>query len=224
VSCWGLDDHFQAGNINSTVPSLDADECQHVERDRGGKSHSCLLTPFGGGGSTVFCWGANGAHQAGAQADNPVPKMVAGVSTSLMALGDDHSCAGVNGGVLCWGGDNIVGSGSAMPVLFATGWSSAAIGAGDRFNCARTASGEIYCWGLNDVGQLGDGTLTTKKLGTSLPKVPLPKPAVGMTVGTAHACAWTSSEAWCWGNGALGQLGNGSVADATLPKSIALPP
>ncbi|MFM7198282.1 MAG: hypothetical protein ACKO2D_10425, partial [Chloroflexota bacterium] len=45
--------------------------------------------------------------------------------------------------------------------------------------------------------------------------------AVDLSVGTAHACAIvTSGQAWCWGNGTSGQLGNSSNDTRTRPERV----
>lgn len=55
-------------------------------------------------------------------------------------------------------------SGSVVP-LAVTGWSFSRIWAGDYHTCAITTSGTALCWGLNDWGQLGDGTLEPGQAG-----------------------------------------------------------
>jgi hypothetical protein len=69
-----------------------------------------------------------------------------------------------------------------------------------------TSGGSMRCWGANDRGQLGDGTLVDR----ATPSEPLlPELASGIACGGAHACAYTFSppRMWCWGSNDRGQLG-----------------
>jgi alpha-tubulin suppressor-like RCC1 family protein len=67
------------------------------------------------------------------------------------------------GRVLCWGLNDAGQVGTAVtdepvPVPTVVGGLSGAreVGAGGATSCARTADGRIFCWGVNDFGQLGD--------------------------------------------------------------------
>lgn len=54
--------------------------------------------------------------------------------------------------------------------------------------------------------------------------VPLPADAVGLTVGSAHACAWLSNgELYCWGANEFSQLSTGSDLDSRVPREVRLP-
>jgi alpha-tubulin suppressor-like RCC1 family protein len=71
----------------------------------------------------------------------------------------------------------------------------------------------VFCAGLNDQGQLGDGTTIERAdlrepFITDDPTLPpsLP-PMSGVTAGLNHTCAWNSYSAWCWGSNADDQLG-----------------
>ncbi|MGH7468596.1 MAG: Ig-like domain-containing protein [Longimicrobiales bacterium] len=73
--------------------------------------------------------------------------------------------------------------------------------------CGLTVSGEAYCWGENDFGQVGDGTTVDR---------PTPVPVTdgvnfdSIAVGALHSCAITrAGQAYCWGGGRVGQLGVG---------------
>ena len=85
--------------------------------------------------------------------------------------------------------------------------------------------GQVYCWGRNNVGQLGDGTQTNS------PTVPVQVSgidnAIGVAAGEWHTCAFTSAdEIKCWGYGGFGQVGTGaSGSDAifTTPQTVTLP-
>ena len=69
--------------------------------------------------------------------------------------------------MVCWGSGSYgqLGRGQAaggvgvLPVVGLTNASSVA--AGNNHTCAVDTGGHTLCWGLNDSGQLGDGTKTS---------------------------------------------------------------
>lgn len=92
------------------------------------------------------------------------------------------------------------------------------VSSGWLYSCGVTTDDRAYCWGLNNVGQLGTGTFTGPEtcewgLGCST----RPVAVVGglrfrsVSVGEEHACALTTDGlAYCWGSSGSGQLGNGT--------------
>jgi alpha-tubulin suppressor-like RCC1 family protein len=89
------------------------------------------------------------------------------------------------------------------------------ISAGEDFTCATTAGGDALCWGENDYGMLGNGSVTTDSMS--------PTQVVGLTSGvtqiapgTDHACALIPSNSsgmvQCWGTDVSGELGNGTTS------------
>src|SRR5690606_22152231 len=84
---------------------------------------------------------------------------------------------------------------------------------GHAHSCA-LAGDEILCWGLNDNGQLGDGTTTRRET----PVVVQGGPYVELSSGDFHTCAVTAAGGVeCWGRNRDGQLGDGTTSDRSLP-------
>jgi len=101
-----------------------------------------------------------GTTQAGGAAD----AVSGGPRFTAVAAGLELSCGLATGGAACCWGDNHMGqlgvstattSQSAVPVQVQGGRSFIAIAVGARHACALTAGGSVYCWGLNNSGQLG---------------------------------------------------------------------
>lgn len=68
---------------------------------------------------------------------------------------------------------------------------------GTYHGCATLKSGELECWGANDVGQLGDGTRTQSLL--PVRAVVAFTPPDELALGTRHTCALSSGQVKCWG-------------------------
>lgn len=94
----------------------------------------------------------------------------------------------------------------------------AGVTAGDAHTCGWTTSGQVYCWGRNESGQLGDGT-TTERNEPALTSV---SDAQVVSAGGAHTCAIRGGgDILCWGAGMAGQLGTGVEDGSSSPVSIA---
>jgi alpha-tubulin suppressor-like RCC1 family protein len=127
-----------------------------------------------------------------------------------------------SGAVRCWGdddngelGDGAVplgtGTSPSRPTL---GGPASSVSAGSNHSCALLTSGEVWCWGGNLSGQVGDGT-TTQRI-KPVP-VTLAGPATQVVAGEAHSCALLASgQVQCWGDNTYGQLGSGSNAAGSL--------
>jgi alpha-tubulin suppressor-like RCC1 family protein len=161
--------------------------------------------------------GGNGSGQLGdgTTAEGQPPQPVAGLTGAVaISTGGLHTCALLTGGaVKCWGDNRFgqLGNGStansSTPVAV-TGMTSGvkAIAAGGLHTCALLAGGAVRCWGLNQFGELGDGTQTNRKVpvATKLSGV-----VRALAAGTAHTCALLAAGGMrCWGDDEGGQLGN----------------
>lgn len=74
----------------------------------------------------------------------------------------------------------------------------AEIKVGYEHACARTLGGNVWCWGSDLAGQLGDGTTTNRSTPTKVPLVNIEE----ISLGANHSCARRSDDTvWCWGAG-----------------------
>jgi alpha-tubulin suppressor-like RCC1 family protein len=88
------------------------------------------------------------------------------------------------------------------------------VSAGERHTCIVSADGSAWCWGANESGQLGDGTVTDR--GTPVQVLGLGD-LTSVATGGYHTCAMqSSSRTWCWGANDVGQLGLGRRATDIL--------
>ncbi len=95
------------------------------------------------------------------------------------------------------------------------------VSAGNSSTCAVTTAGELYCWGLNHTGQLGNGS-TTNTATPLLVNGSLPFASISM--GNEHACGVTGDGVpHCWGSNRYGQLGNGSTTNTATPLPVTPP-
>jgi alpha-tubulin suppressor-like RCC1 family protein len=192
-----------------------------------GASHTCALTAAGG----VKCWGYNfnGQLGNGTTTDSHTPVDVSGLASGVAAIaaGENHTCAlTTGGGVNCWGyndhgqlGDGTTTRRLAPVPVSGLASGVAAIAGGGSHTCAVTTGGAVKCWGLNDHGQLGDGTTTERLAPVSVSGL-----TSGVTViaaGRYHTCAATTGGGVkCWGWNALGQLGDGTTTQRLTPVPV----
>jgi alpha-tubulin suppressor-like RCC1 family protein len=94
------------------------------------------------------------------------------------------------------------------------------VSAGELHSCGVTTSDYAYCWGYNGSGQIGDNTYSTRFTPILV--------AVGwiqfrqVSAGYAHSCGVTPTNyAYCWGNNAHGQLGDGTTTNRPWPVQVA---
>lgn len=154
------------------------------------------------------------------------PVDVVGVTDAIeIAVGDEHACAlRKSRAVVCWGNDWEGQLGSAD-----AGTEGCQGGSSITYPCSRTpvavavppvdtisagavttcglASGNVWCWGSNEFGENGSGTIG---------KAPEPVQVAGLvdaveiSVGYHHACARRSGgTVVCWGWAMDGEMGDG---------------
>ena len=92
-----------------------------------------------------------------------------------------------------------------MPTKVVGGLSFSSIDVGFNHSCAITAAGVAYCWGGDDLGQLGDGAPAASR--TSPSAVAGGHTYSVIRAGSKHTCALETSTgyAYCWGANGFGQ-------------------
>jgi alpha-tubulin suppressor-like RCC1 family protein len=245
--CWGSNNARQlgtGGKFDSWVPAAVAGS--HVFQVlEVGTVHACGLASDG----AALCWGSDWGGQIGNGA-RPRPfqpdTVAGGQRFAAISPGWSFTCGATTDGVpYCWGFNEHRQLGadedeschtlsgdyrpcSTDPLAVGTTQRFSAIVAGTVHVCGLTSSGNAYCWGANDAGQLGIGTTTV---------VPGPTPVVGdisfaaLTAGDRHTCGLTADgAAYCWGDNALGALGTADVGEhcqgdpcSTIPVRAAAP-
>ena len=101
---------------------------------------------------------------------------------------------------------------SAMPV--------SAVSAGARHVLALLRAGQVYSWGENLEGQLGDGTFLMSSTPKEVERLRR-KPVVGVAAGGSHSLVLTvSGRVYAFGNNAFGQLGVGDTKSRLWPTAI----
>lgn len=146
------------------------------------------------------------------------------VGWKLVRAGGSTSCGLVSDGTAyCWGngGSGQLGDGGTggryEPFAVGGGFKFDSMSVGDGTVCALDSSGKAYCWGSGTSGQLGNGAASSRGLPQAVSGSLLFKNvAVGLNAPyfvayAGHVCGVASTgDAWCWGEGGYGQLGNGS--------------
>jgi len=90
------------------------------------------------------------------------------------------------------------------------------ISAGHEHSLAITLGGQLYAWGVNSAGQLGDGTQVTR-----FSPVPIVSSVQSVSGGGAHTLAIkTDGSLWAWGFNTHHQIGNNSILQQTEPFPI----
>jgi alpha-tubulin suppressor-like RCC1 family protein len=246
VKCWGNDGYGQLGNgtVSYAVPGPlpvnaigpDGNPLGGAIGIAAGAAHTCARMIDG----TVWCWGYNEAGQLGngTTTDSSIAVVWPGLTTTTaISAGHSSTCALLaDQTVRCWGGyQSLATFGSLAPansltmapvpgITTATALTSGAFSA-----CAVLADQTVRCWGDNESGQLGNGTLTdsatpvtvTTADGGSLTGV------TALAVGPAaySTCAVLADQTVrCWGSNVFGQLGNNTATDSLIPVTVVAGP
>jgi alpha-tubulin suppressor-like RCC1 family protein len=187
-------------------------------------------------------WGSNDSGQLGFA--NPaaefIPGPVAGLGAgngviAIASGGDtsspDHSLAlKSDGSVFAWGGNDSgqLGDGStisrAAPVPvngLGSGSGAIAIAAGIQHSLALKSDGTVLAWGSNSLGQLGDGTVISRRIPTGVTGLGPGSGIIAIAAGDQHGLALKSDgSVLAWGANFSGQLGDGTTIQRITPVQV----
>jgi alpha-tubulin suppressor-like RCC1 family protein len=199
----------------------------------------------------VRCWGNNTSGELGLGhkqlvGDDELPVDVepiqVGGAVMQLAVGDNHNCAVLAGGLLrCWGGNSYgeLGMGNLDYVgddelpedvpLVDVGGAVSNVAAGADHTCAVLANGTVRCWGLAGGGRLGYGdeiNIGDNEPAGAAGDVSSGGVALQVAAGGGHTCVILEGGGLrCWGRGPYGKLGYGNqdwIGDDELPTSVGL--
>jgi alpha-tubulin suppressor-like RCC1 family protein/type II secretory pathway pseudopilin PulG len=179
--CWGANSRSQLGwngtgtsYAHGAVTASGVLSGLTITNIDAGSLHTCAIAS----NARVYCWQisqyATTLNGTGTSSQTPVAVSTSGVLSGKAVTktdgGDLMNCVVASGKVYCWGGNNFgqLGNSSTIdsfvPVAVTdtgalSGKTVTDVSVANSFACA-LAGGEIYCWGQNNTGQLGNGTTT----------------------------------------------------------------
>lgn len=192
-----------------------------------GFKHSCALKAD----KTVWCWGdgASGGTGLGTSESTATPTKVNGLPDvqKLVAAGNETCAVIADGRLYCWGiflheqPGPIVPDSARLPRQMTEVGDVTDVAIGDGHKCVRRRDdGSVLCWGANNHGQLGRGTVSDDEV--------TPAPALGIRstirifASGSQTCAQLADETLrCWGWNKVGQIGSGSLSPINQSEPLA---
>jgi alpha-tubulin suppressor-like RCC1 family protein len=188
---------------------------------------------------TMRAWGTDSDGELGDGSRTPVSdtpvqvKLPSGVTPTATRAGCLDSVALTSKGTaLAWGNDSFgqLGDGGSatarskpVTVKLPKGTKLTSVRAGCAHDLALTSTGKVLAWGLNNDGQLGDGTTRNRHAPVQV-KLPKGTKATAISTGCYDSLAVTSTgKLYAWGFNNDGQLGDGTTKNRHTPVQVKLP-
>jgi alpha-tubulin suppressor-like RCC1 family protein len=243
---WGFNDRGQVGDgslVNRALPVAVTTSGglagKSVTAIAAGGYHTLALTST----NELYAWGYNQFGQLGdasfTSRTEPVAVTMtgalAGKTVTAIAAGTHHCLVLTSDGkVFGWGynENGAVGNGSTnnrnTPVAVSTsgvlaGKSVVAIATGLQQCLALTSDHQLFSWGMNNFGQLGDGSNSTRTLPVAVIVSGnlAGQTVTGIAAGRDHSLALTSGgKLFAWGYNNFGQLGDGTNTNRNTPVAV----
>ena len=236
--CWGANGDGQLGQGATSTQQQTMVEVtalgDTVTAITLGEYHTCAVKTDG----SVWCWGRNWNGQLGndtnTSSSTPVQVKIDADRTldgvTAVTANEAHSCALTTAGaVYCWGSNwqGRLGDGTYIDRRVATQATGMAAGvakvtAGKGHTCVLKSNGQVWCWGRNWSGQVGDGTTTERTSGVQITWPTQPAPLItDIVCGEEFTCVITAAGgAWCFGENGYGQLGDDTITDHGTPAPV----
>ncbi len=169
--CWGANSAGQLGT-GTTSPSAQPAPVEGLglgaQAISAGVLHTCAVRS-----GAAWCWGFNATGQVGdgglSTRSRPTPVTGMGADATLVEA-DGYSCGVASGTVRCWGvntfgglGDGTTVARSAPVPVGGLPPTATTISVGNHHACAVDTPGNVWCWGDNAYGQVGDGTTVDRR-------------------------------------------------------------
>lgn len=199
-----------------------------------GNAHSLAVNSAG----QVWTWGDNTHGQLGdgTTSDRWAPVHVAGTGTASIVVsaagGNRHSLAiTLTGAVVAWGSNanGALGLGlqSAGPLLTPATVPGLPplmiqVAAGADHSLALAHNGEVWAWGNNAYGQLGNNSFNNAPSPVKVPNLSGVRFIAAATSGFSSFAVKHDGSVWAWGSNATGQLGVDpvQVAKSSVPLQV----
>lgn len=170
LRCWGMYNDGRLGSnagSNAYSPTATSSLSGSATAVSAGAAHTCVVVVISSQ-NVLKCFGSNAdgqlAQVVGTTSNSTPTEVTLAHSALLVSSGNSHTCVlETQNSVECFGLNDLgqLGSGTAGASQYTAGAVNGITGtvvdvvAGSNHTCAVVATGEVWCWGGNDRGQIG---------------------------------------------------------------------
>jgi len=213
---WGYNEHGQVGNGKSGTGAYETTPVKVL-------SNVVSLTANDGPAAAIttngdlYCWGINLFGQVGNGSSRDNQTTPVKVLTNVVSVTTSQTTVAIteNGDLYAWGYNEIGQVGNGMEAYSQDSQTTpvkvlsnvVSVTSSVTNTAAITTNGDLYCWGENGAGQIGNGET---KIQTAPVKVLSNVASFTTDNGNTSAAITTNGDLYCWGSTAEGQVGNGN--------------